>query len=215
MGTRAGAGFTLIEMAITLVLMSVIGGVLFLATDSTSSAFRTGIAVAELDARALRTMERICEDLKASSSDLTTPQAVAPFCGDQVDYQRGLGTDAGGNLLWGPPEHLELEYEEADDGIDNDHDGLVDECSLVWTENPGVPGERRVVVSRDVREYLEGETFDGNDENENGLIDERGFALDFAGNHVTIRLSLEARDKKGYPIVSTVERTIAFRNQGI
>jgi prepilin-type N-terminal cleavage/methylation domain-containing protein len=211
-GTRAG--FTLIEMALSLVLLSVIGGVLFLTTDSTSSAFRTGIAVAELDARALRALERICEDLKTSSSALTTPQSETPFSGHQLDYQRGLGTDAAGSALWGPVEHLELEYEEADDGVDNDSDGLVDECRLVWTENPGLPGERRVVVCSEVSEYLEGETFDGTDENGNGLIDERGFSLDFGENRVNVRLSLEGRDKQGHRLQSTVERTVAFRNEG-
>jgi len=61
---------------------------------------------------------------------------------------------------------------------------------------------------------LAGETLDGDDENDDGLIDERGFALDFDGNRVTVRLTLVTRDGKGHPLTSTVERSVAFRNQG-
>jgi hypothetical protein len=84
----------------------------------------------------------------------------------------------------------------------------------VWRESPGTAAERSIVLCQDVREYLEGETFDGTDENGNGLIDERGFALDFGDGSVTVRLSLIARDQRGQPLTSTVERTIAFRNEG-
>ncbi len=213
--TRGKQGITLVEVAISLTLMSVIGGALFLATDSASSAFRTGITVAEVNARALRALERVCEDLKSSSSDLTTPQPVAPFFGTSVDYQRGTEIDANGDLVFGPPERFELEYEETDDGIDNDGDGLVDECRLVWSENPGVAGERRVVVATGIREFLQGEDFDGADENGNGLIDEPGFCLLFGADRVTVRISFEDRDGEGHVIVTTVERTVAFRNEGV
>jgi hypothetical protein len=129
-----------------------------------------------------------------------------------VDFQRGQGVDADGDPVFGPLERLVLEYDEANDGLDDDGDGLVDEGRLVWLENPGAAGERRVVLCNDVREYLAGETSDGDDENGNGLIDERGFALDFAGNAVTVRLTLEARGQKGQIIVSSAQRTVAFRN---
>jgi prepilin-type N-terminal cleavage/methylation domain-containing protein len=211
---NARGGFTLIEMAISLVLMTVLGGLFFLTTQSTTGAVRTGIAVAELDAEALRTLDRVCEDLKMSSPDLATPQSVVPFSGDQLDFQRGMGADVNGALQWGPVERFELVYDELDNGADDDGDGLVDEGRLVWTENPGVAGERSRVVCGGVSEYLEGETFDGEDENENGLIDERGFALVFEGNRVTVRLTLRSRDRNGQAIASTVQRTVAFRNEG-
>jgi hypothetical protein len=213
---RAGGkrGITLIEVTLTLTLMSVIGGVYLLATQTLSSAMRTGVVVAETNGQAQRVLDRICEDLKCSSSDLTTPQPIAPFSGTAVDYQRAVGIDANGDPQWGPPERFELEYEESDDGVDNDGDGLIDECRILWTENPGLANDRRVVVSNGVREYLEGETFDGKDENGNGLLDEQGFSLDFDSGRLTVRVSLEDRDKQGYPIVTTVQRTVAFRNEG-
>lgn len=212
MGARGG--FTLVEMSVALVLMSVIGGLFFLTTESASNATRTGIAVAELDGQALRALDRVCESLKSSSADLATPQAVTPFHGTELDFQRGLGADADGEIIWGPLERFELQYDEADDDLDDDGDGLVDEGRLVWIENPGAVGERRTVLCEGVREYLAGETFDGDDENENGLIDERGFALDFDGNKVTVRLTLAARDGNGHVLTSTVQRSVVFRNQG-
>jgi prepilin-type N-terminal cleavage/methylation domain-containing protein len=210
MATRAG--FTLVEMSISMVLVTVLLGLFFMTTQTASNAVETGVTVAEIDARVQRALERVCEALKGSSSDLTTPQAVAPFSGSSVDFQRGQGVDADGDPVFGPLERLVLEYDEANDGLDDDGDGLVDEGRLVWLENPGAAGERRVVLCNDVREYLAGETSDGDDENGNGLIDERGFALDFAGNAVTVRLTLEARGQKGQIIVSSAQRTVAFRN---
>jgi len=212
--SRTRGGFTLLEAAVSLSLLGVIGGIFMLTTDTTTSAVRTGVAVAELDARVVRSVARVCETLKSASPELSTPQAIAPFSGTSLDFQRGLGSADDGTTLWGPLEHYELQYDEADDGVDNDGDGLVDEGTLIWIENEGVAGERRVVVCNDVREYLEGETFDGQDENGNGLIDERGFALDFAqdGQWVQVHLSLEGSDKEGRRIVSSAERTIAFRN---
>jgi prepilin-type N-terminal cleavage/methylation domain-containing protein len=181
----ARGGFTLIEMAVSLVLLSVIGGMFFLTTDSASNATRTGVAVAELDATALRALDRVCDSLKSSSADLVTPKSVAPFSGTQIDFKRGLGADASGKVVWGPLERFSLVYDEANNGVDDDGDGLVDEGRLVWTENPGLAGERSTVLCEGVREYLAGETFDGTDENKNGLIDERGCA----------RLRREPRDR--------------------
>jgi prepilin-type N-terminal cleavage/methylation domain-containing protein len=212
MGARGG--FTLVELAVALVLLSVVGGMFFLTTDSTASATRTGVAVAELDGQALRALDRVCESLKSSSSDQATPQAATPFSGTEVEFKRGLGADEDGKIVWGPLERFELEYDEADNGVDDDGDGQVDEGRLVWVENEGAANERRAVLCEGVREYLGGETFDGDDENDNGLIDERGFALDFDGNRVTVRLTLVSRDAKGNAISSTVQRSVVFRNQG-
>jgi prepilin-type N-terminal cleavage/methylation domain-containing protein len=211
---EARGGFTLLELSVGLVLLTVVGGMFFLTTESTASATRTGVAVAELDARALRALDRVCESLKSSSSDQATPQAVAPFAGTELEFRCGLGADADGEIVWGPLQRFELEYDEADNDLDDDGDGQVDEGRLVWIENPGAADERRAVLCEGVREYLAGETFDGGDENDNGLIDERGFALDFDVNRVTVRLTLVSRDAKGHPLASTVERTVAFRNQG-
>jgi prepilin-type N-terminal cleavage/methylation domain-containing protein len=211
----ARGGFTLVEMSVALVLLSVVGGLFLLTTESASNATRTGVAVAELDGRALRALDRVCESLKSSSADQATPQALAPFSGTELEFRRGLGADADGDIVWGPLERVELEYDEADDGVDDDGDGLVDEGRLVWIESPGAADERRAVLCEGVREYLAGETFDGDDENDNGLIDERGFALDFDGNRVTVRLTLVSRDAQGNTLASTVQRSVSFRNQGI
>lgn len=214
---RARAGFTIVEVAIGVLLLSAMTGIFVLTTQTTSSAMRTGVAVADLDAQALRALERVCSGLKSAGAALVAPQAVAPFSGTTLDYQRGLGADAAGNPLWAPLERIVLEYFDADDGVDQDGDGLIDEGQLVWIGDVGGANERRIVLCHDVREYLEGETLDAADENGNGLIDERGFSLDFDddGTRVRVRLTLEGRDAKGLLIASTVERTVSFRNTGL
>ena len=121
---------------------------------------------------------------------------------------------AGGIILWGPDTQIVLEYDpnELDDGIDNDGDGLVDEGQVVWIENPGVPGERRVVLCRGVPEDLEGEIQNLLDDNGNGLIDERGFSLDVQGQVLTMRLTLQALDPAGRLLTKTVQSSVRIRN---
>jgi hypothetical protein len=110
---HATSGTTMIEVMVSLTLLSVIGGIFFMVTDSASSALRSGVTVAELGGRAQRVLNEVCEALKASSSDLTTPQTLTPFSGTAVDYQRAIGIDVAGDPVWGPLEHFELEAEEA------------------------------------------------------------------------------------------------------
>ena len=89
---------------------------------------------------------------------------------------------------------------------------LIDEGVVVWTENEGVPGERRVIVCRGVRELLEGEIANGLDDNGNGLIDEPGFCVQVTGEVVTLRLTLDALDSDNRVLTKTVESSIWIRN---
>lgn len=214
MGPSSRSGFTLVELAFAVALLGVVTGSILMVGETTHSAYEAGATTIELESTARRALDRICDQVKASSSENTSPRPETPFSTIFVDYQRVVDFEDR-EAVWGDPERIVLEYDdgEADDGVDNDGDGLIDECRVVWIEGFGLANERRQVLCKDIREYLEGEEANGADDNGNGLLDERGLSFDFDGERVNVRLTLEALDSSNMRIVRTVERALAFRNK--
>ena len=210
------AGMTLLEVAITLSLLGVVGTGIFMVLDSTSSAVETGVTSSELTAQGRRAMDRMTELLsqtRRASVLPAAPGAQAPASTRRIDFPRVVGFNAG-VAAWSNTERLEFQYVpgEVDDGVDNNGNGLIDEGRVVWTTDLGLPTQRSVNLVSSVSEFFDGEFLDGfNDENGNGLVDERGLCFEFDGDLVRIRLSLQAGDGNGAVIVRTFVRAVAFR----
>jgi prepilin-type N-terminal cleavage/methylation domain-containing protein len=209
------SGFTLLEVTIAMaVLLTTMGGI-FMVVEGSSRTYRTETVSAQLDVRARRALDRICAYLQAADySSLTPPPVLAPASSTALDFQRARGFEAG-EIVWGPTERLALEPDpgDADDGLDNDGDGSIDEGRVVWIENVGGADEQRIVLCSDVSEFLAGETAgNGPDDNGNGLTDERGLCFEYTGSRLIVRLSLEARDPQGNRIRCTVMRSATPRN---
>jgi len=200
---------TLIELMIAMTLLGVISGSIILVTESSSTAFSTVASASELEGQAHRALQRIKDEIRGSISTLVNPKLASPFSSEQITFQRATGYVDGAPVP-DLPEQILLEYMpgEVNDGIDNDGNGLVDEGQVVWVRTDGT----RVVLVKYVSEYLEGEVFNLVDDNGNGLDNERGFCLDFDGNTVNVRLTLERRNDQGRRMTSTVESAISFRN---
>jgi hypothetical protein len=212
--SRSG-GMTLVEMVMAATLFVAFASSVFLAVDLSSASYRTETVSARLDSLARETMDELSERLRGSDFDSITPEPQpAPASASSIDFQRSRGF-AGGGPTWGPTERVAFEYEPADpdDGVDNDDDGLIDEGRLVWFENPELAGERRTVLCSHVSEALEGE-LPGNalDDNGNGLVDERGFCLEFVDDHLVARITLEDRDHEGRLILHSSARAVKPRN---
>jgi hypothetical protein len=210
---RTRQGLTLVELAISMTMLTVILGAVAVATLRGNDAYNTGRSVAELETRAQRILSQIAQDLRGARRDGLVPDPLAPFGSATLDYQVNTGF-AGGAVVWSAPMRLSFDYSaaEADDGADNDSNGLADEGSVVWRRNPGAANEERVVWGNWVREFLEGELPNGLDDNANGLIDERGLCFQAAGDTLTIRLTLERRDPDQRLITRTVETAVGLRN---
>jgi prepilin-type N-terminal cleavage/methylation domain-containing protein len=209
MKTTKRAGFTLSEMVIAAVVFSIALGAPASLYVSTSRLYRNESAVRELEAISRTILGEIVGRVRLSSSGGTTLATLST-----VDFQRTTGYAAGAAVL-GDPERFELRYTLADpdDGVDNDGDGLVDECSVAWVENQGLVTERSRRIGEWVRESLEDEIPDnGVDDNGNGLIDEPGLAFAPDGERLTVWLTLE-RMVSGNRITFTAQRSIAFRNK--
>ncbi len=211
------AGFTFVELMISVVLAGVVAASAVLLLTSTSRAYTSVSTAFEVDELAAGALEDISRILRQTSADKVTPTGVAaPFSTRQLDIQR-VTSVINGTVVWGDLERIAFEYgpEDSDDGVDNDLDGFVDEGRIVYRIRPGAPDEMRIVLCNNVLEVLEGET-PGNlvDDNGNGLEDESGLSFDFEDGHVNVRISVGRRDPQGTPIVRTLVKSISFRNYG-
>jgi hypothetical protein len=200
-------------MIVIALLGAVVGSVLAVMRTS-ARAYGVGSTDARLESLASQTLDQIANRLRCSQLDTMTPVLAAPFSSPQVDFQPSVGIAAGATV-WGPIERIGFEYDpgDPDDGADNDGDGFVDEGRVVWTQDVGGAGERSIVWSNGVSEFLRGETLNVLDDNGNGLLDERGLCFVFDGTSLIVRLTLQARDASGVILTRTVQERVFFRNR--
>jgi hypothetical protein len=138
---------------------------------------------------------------------------VAPAGAAEVEFRVCTGF-AGGGSTWSGRTRLQLvaDPNDATDGADNDGDGIVDEMQVVLTRDLGTANEISVVLGDGVRSLLEGEDANVLDDNGNGLTDEAGLSFVRNEDTLTVRLSLEARDGAGQPLIRTVQTAVTMRN---
>lgn len=211
-------GMTLMEIVLAITILMGVGGTIFLATQSLSSAFRTGSSLATLDSHARTGLNRVADLLEQAGPDTLGAPTSDPFSGEfEIVFQRALGF-GGGVIQYGPVERIRVEPSPADpaDGVDNDGNGLIDEGQVVWIERDGEPDERRHVLVRHVARAAEREVpGNGADDNGNGITDEGGFSLVWDTETVTVRLTLERRVTPAVTTQRTFERTVGFLNGGV
>jgi hypothetical protein len=192
--------------------------VLFLAVAQTSSrasdAFDEGSAEHSLSVTAHRGLERMAQAMEFADGSILVPALLPPLGDTTVTFRTPINF-AGGVVEWQNVQiALELEPGELDDGVDNDRDGLVDERLVVQTLDVGLPGERRIVLARDVAELFEGELENDADDNGNLLTDEAGLSFSSVGNVITIRLTCQRRDEGGRMLTKTAVTAVRPRNTG-
>jgi prepilin-type N-terminal cleavage/methylation domain-containing protein len=162
MGRRfsSRSGLTLLELLLAVVILAMIGAKVFQMLAQTSDVMSTQERETVLDDQANSVLKMIAYNIMASDRDTLAPAAVAPLTTDDIRYRVNLGLQDGA-VVWKDPEEI------GQDDADND---------VYWRENPDAESERRVVWTRAVAPFLEGEIPDGMDNNGNGLIDEKGLS---------------------------------------
>lgn len=210
MTSKTTNGYTLLEVVISMsVMVLTLGSVLGFVKIGTENS-RSIAKVSKLDREADRVLQIIIRELSHAGADTITP--IDPGGGSSISYQRALGYDE--EVQWSSPTRIELRPDaaDADDGIDNNSNGLVDEGQIVLVTNAGLVNEReRVLVSR-VSEFLGGEFANGLDDNGNGVVDERGLSFVSDGLSLTVRLTLSDRDPEGRIYLRTFETSVTPRN---
>ena len=193
-GTRAG--YTLLEAVIALGLVTLVVSNIVMAMDTSTKAYEAGSSREDVEDQARRTLDRIALAVMGSSREGLAPGQEMPQDTDSLTYQLNLGYQDG-EVVWSDPERIRREEEVA---------------QITWSKNPGVEGEQRVVWTKWVREYMEGEVQNGIDDNGNGLTDEKGLSFTLEGSLVTIRLTLEKPGPDGQPLTVALETKVDVRN---
>jgi len=174
------SGFTLIELMIALVLMTVLFVKLTMVVDQASKAHQRETLAMALEDQAILVLDRVSFAIIGSDADTLIPGPEAPFFTPEIEYQISLGVEDG-EVVWSDPETI---------GLDADDPAL-----LYWGKNKDALDERVVVWCRTVAEFMKDEILNGTDDNLNGITDETGLSFVVNGDSVTIRLTLERSNK--------------------
>ncbi|MFN0244250.1 MAG: hypothetical protein ACKVWV_15280 [Planctomycetota bacterium] len=211
------AGFTFVEVCISLTVLALMLGAIGTTVFTSKRTYQDGMTVAAIEARARRAIDRIAHEMVGARSDFFTPALVDNTTYSSLRFTTCEGLVAGA-MQWSTPTQINIVADARDpnDGVDNDGDGLTDECRIVLARNAGAADQIQAVLVDQVREYLEGENGAVNllDDNGNGLVDERGlsFTYDDESETLTIRLTLEARDQQNRLVTRSVETAVHMRN---
>ncbi len=208
-GKRSGS--LLVEAVVAAGLLSLFAGSAYLAANSATSSYRTRASSAHLVERASNAADEVAERLRPVDIASVTAVVGNLTLAEQIDFTR---TDLPSGNPPSPVQSLVIESDpyDADDGVDNDGDGLIDELRLVWYENRGAVGERSLVLANGITEDFEGEIV-GNliDDNGNGVTDERGAGFAFADGRIVFLISV-GENQNDRVLTHTLARTIALRN---
>ena len=188
------AGFTAIELSIVLVLLVIVGIKAAMLFDFAAKSQIEDTAELALEDQARRTLDQVAFAVMGANRETLFPDPDSPNHDSRVWYEVSLGVEDG-EVVWGDPEEISG-----------------DNSQVVWSQNPGQADERRVIWSNVVRPFLEGEIQNGQDDNQNGLIDENGLNFTLQGNRVTIRLTLERAQPNGGVHTQSVETSVTLRN---
>ncbi len=210
---RPRAGFSLIEMLIVALILSLALGMLSMIGQSSERAYETGTTAAQLEQQSAQAVDRIVVELRPMRLSTLAPDPSPGLGGSSIQYVQALGFEAG-EVQDSSLRQLAFEYAEGelDDGLDNNSNGLRDEGRVVLTEDLGGPSERELVLTRWVAELFEGELPNGIDDNGNGLVDERGFHVERAGETLFVRLTLQRPDAQQRVMTRTARTSTEARN---
>jgi len=208
-------GFALIEVAVSLAIITVIVGSLVEVNRSTMNTFAQTSAATLVHTQARRALDRVAAELE--NGELATLQpnpVIAGVSTDNIQFQTATGVDsATGAIVSSSTTKLAwvLEPGELNNGVDDNGNGLIDEGELVLIRNYLQANQQTIVLAHGVSKLLQGETANNADDNGNGLIDEHGFCIFREGNLLRVRLTLE-RSVKGKVVMATVETGVRLRN---
>ena len=194
---RLRAGFTLIEVLITVSLLSLVGANVYMVLADSSKAYESQTIAADTELQVRRTLDRIALAIMGSSRETLWTVEEAPFSAHALNFESNLGMQDG-VPVWSEPQQI----------------AMINEGSrkVAWFENPDFENERKVIWNKYVAEFSAGEIPNGIDDNGNGLTDELGLSFALNGNSVTIRLTLQRQGADGNWVTRELATTVTCRN---
>jgi hypothetical protein len=110
---------------------------------------------------------------------------------------------------------------ELDDGLDNNDNGMIDECRLVLLPDV-LGGGPEIGLAGYVTRFAEGELANGIDDNGDGDVDEPGFSIDWEplvvgatgdrGGRIVLQLTLERSSGPQTRVQRSVRTTVRVRS---
>ncbi|MBI5363413.1 MAG: prepilin-type N-terminal cleavage/methylation domain-containing protein [Planctomycetes bacterium] len=210
---RGRGGFTLVEVLLSVVILGSLLGTVFVVQKQGQSAAVASQAQLQASLKASRLLDRVVRELQSMGSDAATPVQSTSLGTDTLDWQVSLGV-TGGAVQWSNTNRFALAMApgEADNGVDDDGDGLVDERALVLTYEVGTANQRSVTLCDAVAELAPRETANALDDNGNGVADERGFNLHRTGDILEVRITVQGTGPEGSVVSASVETSFRVRN---
>lgn len=193
---RRTAGFTLIEVMISLGILALVGLSIVQILRALDDSYGASLVRMDRDVEGARTMDTLVAALRSADAEDLATVAASPLSSTTATFRRRLGFDGQTSAL-GEVERVRLD---AAAGV------------LRWVERPGLPDERRLWSCDGVADLLAGEQLNIADDNGNGLLDEAGFALSRVDGMLWIGLTLVTQDPNGRPVERTWTTFVSPRN---
>ncbi|MCP5023547.1 MAG: hypothetical protein GY930_17485 [bacterium] len=195
MTKRTTSGFTLLELIMAFTLVGIVVYKAQGAMRSASEGIRDETKRAMVEDQARRVLRQVGFAVMGSDRSSLLPVNEG-FSSENIRYRVNLGVNEG-EVVWSDREMVAMD---------------TDRLNVYWAENPDESREKKVVWSKLVAPFLEGEILNGVDDNDNGLVDEKGLSFVIDGNAVTIRLTLQLPMDENNTLLQTVETTVTCRN---
>ncbi len=192
---RMTGGFTLLELIMAFTLVGIVVYKAQGAMRSASQGIGDETKRAMVEDQARRVLRQAGFAVMGSDRSSLLPGSSG-FSSENIRYRVNLGVEEG-EVVWSDREMVAMD---------------TDRLNVYWAENPDEAREKKVVWSKLVAPFLEGEIPNGVDDNDNGLVDEKGLSFVIDGNAVTIRLTLQLPVNGGETLLQTVETTVTCRN---
>lgn len=208
-------GSTLLEVSISIAMVSIVLGVAAMVGIAGRKAFVTANKQAQLDSQLKIALDRISAELGSAISSSLDPQLTGMVTDtDEISLAQVLGIVDGVPVP--SPDLISFSFEDDPNdpvgGLDNDNDGVVDEARVVFVRGSGGTSPSAITICKNVRRHLQGEEEGGGDENGNGLIDESGFLIQRDGNLLSIKITVQGTNANGESVTKTSSASIVLRN---
>jgi hypothetical protein len=225
-GAPTRAGGSLLEVLVIVAVLALLLAMAGMSVSTSRGAYGQGMLAADAEVQARRALEWIAAELQgASAASVGVDGMAPPPPADAItwlDYREITGF--AGSAQMGEQRRLQLVLQagELDDGLDNNGNGLVDECRIELLTD--VLGSARAAgLIGLVRRLAEGELDNGLDDNGDGQVDEPGFgalweplepgASGMRGGSLSLWLSLERKLAGQRAVMRTVRTSVRVRSQ--
>ncbi len=193
---RTNSGMTMVEMAVSCLVMALVFGSLAMALASSRTAFERGSRTMALEQDSSRVLRQVTDALRGADAASLPLVPPVPLSTGTFDFQTQQGFD-GTTWSWSGPRRITFDPAAGTLSCIDDF-GLATQTTTVWAR--GVPA------------LFDGEIANGVDDNGNGLIDEGGFCVTREGNLLVVRVTLDGQGPLDLDGRRTAEVRIALRN---